>query len=248
MQNCELPSRSVQEQNPQMLSYMGSITLSVTPARAIAVKDKFRRSLIYSHNSILMSSNVVMAYHWHHITQNSFSLRYAHLALLIHIWHGWMDILPEENWKRSCAALQYVLFSLWMVLRSDCGEVIAPRWWDALTSVCSIFAVCFPTSPSSDSLTLRRTQKCPFVVKSSSAYPRPKALVRVSVAISPQCITDSLERKEHIPQNWQGVFWLSDLRVTQLFFGEGIFQRRALSSVSGIPRRSRLHSDKRGRF
>lgn len=67
-----------------------------------------------SHNSIvvsggLISSDVVMAYRGHCITQNSFSLRYAHLALLIHIWHGWMVILPEENWKRLCAALQYVL-------------------------------------------------------------------------------------------------------------------------------------------
>lgn len=64
-----------------------------------------------------------MAYHWHCITQNSFSLRYAHLALLIHIWHGWMVILPEENWKRLCAALQYVLSSDSEQQRSDCQEV-----------------------------------------------------------------------------------------------------------------------------
>lgn len=49
------------------------------------------------------------AYRWHCITQNSFGLCYAHLSLLIHIWHGWVVILPEENWKRLCAALQYVL-------------------------------------------------------------------------------------------------------------------------------------------
>lgn len=49
------------------------------------------------------------AYRWHCITQNSFGLCYAHLPLLIHIWHGWMVILPEENWKRLCTALQYVL-------------------------------------------------------------------------------------------------------------------------------------------
>lgn len=59
------------------------------------------------------------AYHWHCITQNSFCLCYAHLSLLIHIWHGWMVILPGENWKRLCAALQYVLSSsLWMFLWS----------------------------------------------------------------------------------------------------------------------------------
>lgn len=43
------------------------------------------------------------------------------LPLLIHIWHGWVVILPEENWKRSCAAPQYVLPStVW-------GEVMNER-------------------------------------------------------------------------------------------------------------------------
>lgn len=83
------------------------------------LNDTRNGSFIYSisHSSMLMSgflisSDVVMAYRWHCITQNSFSRRYAHLALLIHIWHGWMDILPEENWKRLCAALCYVLSSV----------------------------------------------------------------------------------------------------------------------------------------
>lgn len=36
---------------------------------------------------------------------------FAHVMLisLAPIWHGWMVILPGENWKRTCAGLQYVL-------------------------------------------------------------------------------------------------------------------------------------------
>lgn len=46
-----------------------------------------------------------------------------------------------------------------------------------------------------------------------------EVLVWVSVTVPPPCIKNSLKRKEHILQSWQGVFWLPDLRVTQLFFG-----------------------------
>lgn len=68
------------------------------------------------------------AYRWHCITQNSFGLCYAHLSLLIHIWHGWVVILPEENWKRLCAALQYVLpSSLSMFLCSGEAAKQQPR-------------------------------------------------------------------------------------------------------------------------
>lgn len=98
---------------------------------------------LVSHNSIVISGGLispyaVMAYRGHCITQNSFSLRYAHLALLIHIWHGWMVILPEENWKRLCAAPQYVLASV-----SGCFRAAEERLWggrDWWTFVCSVFA------------------------------------------------------------------------------------------------------------
>lgn len=76
-----------------------------------------------------------------------------------------------------------------------------------------------------------------------------EALVQVSVTISPQCIKDSLERKEHILQNWQGVFWLSDLRVTQLFFGGESFNGVLFRLFSEIPAEAVYTlKDKHGRF
>lgn len=82
----------------------------------------------YNHHAALScwtkwTEEYLKAYHWHCATQNSSCLCYAHLSLspslLIHIWHGWMVILPGENWKRLCAALQYVLpASLWVFLWS----------------------------------------------------------------------------------------------------------------------------------
>lgn len=49
-------------------------------------------------------------------------------------------------------------------------------------------------------------------------------LLWVYLTIMPQCIWGAVKRKEHILQNWQGVFfWLSELFVLQLFFGDDSF-------------------------
>lgn len=97
------------------------------------------------------------AYQWHFITQNSFCLCYAHLSLWLHIWHGWMVILPEENWKRLCAALQYVLpSSLWMFLwsreaakqryRGNCFPVMG--WIDIRFCRVAVYFSCLPSLPN----------------------------------------------------------------------------------------------------
>lgn len=73
-----------------------------------------------------------------------------------------------------------------------------------------------------------------------------EVLVWVSVTVPPPCTKDSLRRKEHILPSWQGVFWLPDLPVTQLFFG-GESLNSALLCFSGNPCQSCLRSERQAR-
>lgn len=63
----------------------------------------------------------------------------------------------------------------------------------------------------------------------------------VCLTIMPQCIRGAVKRKERILQSWQGLFfWLSELFVLQMFFGDNSFNMNSAhcSLSSGIPARS----------